>query len=58
MLDIFFCQHKFVKKSHSKFSKNEPVCMCKKGWHVDSEQEGVSLSEGSGIVWNTLKGVK
>ena len=47
-----------MKNSHSEFSKNEPVCMCKEGWYVGSGQEGVSLREVGGIVWNTLKGVK
>ena len=29
--NIFFCLHKFVKKSHSKLSKKEPVCMFNEG---------------------------
>ena len=25
---IFSCHHNFMEKSHSKLSKNEPMCMC------------------------------
>ena len=57
---IFFCQHNFIKKSHSKLSKNDPVCMCKESWCVGLGQEGGSLREGGwvggGIVWSTFKG--
>ena len=42
-------------KSPSKFSKNEPVCMCKEGWCVQLWQERGSLHQGTGIVWNTFK---
>ena len=34
-----------MKKSHSRLSKNEPVCMCKEGWCV-----GLGQEEGGGIV--------
>ena len=40
-----------MKKSHSKLSKNEPVCVFKEGWCVRLGQEGeaawgwVKLSE-------------
>ena len=44
-----------MKKSHSKLSKNEPVCMCKEGWCVGLGQEGGSLREGGG---NCLKYLK
>ena len=30
-----------MKKSHSKLSKNEPVCMCKEGWCIGLGQERV-----------------
>ena len=45
---MFFCQHNFIKKSHSKLSKNEPLCMCKESWCVGLGQEGGSLREGGG----------
>ena len=35
-----------MKKSHSKLSKNEPVCMCMKGWCLGLGQEEVCLCEG------------
>ena len=31
------------------------MCMCKEGWCVELGQEGGSLREGGGILWNTLK---
>ena len=30
-ISFFFPPNKSMKKSHSKLSKNEPVCMCKEG---------------------------
>ena len=45
-----------MKKSHSKLSKNEPVCICKEGWCFGLEQERGCLREGGWTVWNTLKG--
>ena len=50
---FFFCQHNFVKKSHSKLSKNEPVWMCKEGWFVGLGQEGGF----SAWRWNALSGI-
>ena len=44
-----------MKKSHSKLSKDEPVCMCEEGWCVGSGREGGSLREGGG---NCLKYLK
>ena len=43
---ILFCQHTFLKKNHSKLSKNEPVCICKEGCY-DGKGQGE-------IAWNTL----
>ena len=39
-----------MKKSRSKLSKNEPVCICTKGCCVGFGQEVGSLREGRGIV--------
>ena len=39
-----------MKKSHSKFSKNEPVCMCKESWCVALGHEGGSSRYGGKIV--------
>ena len=44
-----------MKKSHSKLSKNEPVCMCKEGWCVGLGQEWGPLHKGS---LNCLKYLK
>ena len=30
----FFLPPYYYVKSHSKLSKNEPVCMCKEGWCI------------------------
>ena len=35
-----------MKKSHSKLSKNEPVCICKEGWCVRLGQEAGCLHKG------------
>ena len=53
--NVFICQHNFKKKSHSKLSKNQPVCMSKRlvCW---IRAGGGSSAWGGGIVWNTLKG--
>ena len=44
-----------MKESHSKFSKNESVCMCKEDWYVRLGQEGDCLREDGGTVLNALK---
>ena len=44
-----------MKKGHSKLSKNEPVCMCKRGWCVGLGQEEGCLRESGG---NCLKYLK
>ena len=40
---FFFYYHNFMKKSHSKLCKNEPLCMCKEGWCVRLGQEGAKV---------------
>ena len=37
-----------MKKSYSKLSKNESVCMCEEGWCVGIEQKVASLREDEG----------
>ena len=44
-----------MKKILFKFSKKEPVCMCKEGCCVGLGQEGGYLGESGRIVWNILK---
>ena len=44
------------KKSHSKLSKNEPVCICNEDWCWIRAGGGVLCGRVGGIVWNTLKG--
>ena len=41
-----------MKKSYSKLSKNESVCMCEEGWCVGIEQKVGSLPEGGGGIIN------
>ena len=52
---IFFCNHNFMKKSHSKLYKNKPLCMCKEVRCVRLGKERDCLCEDGGTVWNTLK---
>ena len=44
-----------MKKSYSKLSKNESVCMCEEGWCVGIEQKVGSLPEGGGGIINYIK---
>ena len=37
-----------MKKSDSKLSKNERMCMCKEGWCVGLGQEGGCMCAGRG----------
>ena len=53
---FFFSHHSFMKKSHSKFCKNKPLCMCKEVRCVGLGKERDCLREGGETVWNTLKG--
>ena len=44
------------KKSYSKWSKNEPVCMCKEGWCARlGQEEGTVYWRVGGTVRNTLR---
>ena len=52
----FFCDHNFMKKSHSKLYKNKPLCMCNEVRCAGLGKERDCLREGGGTVWNTLKG--
>ena len=52
-----------MNKSHSKLSKNEPVCICEESWCLGLGQEGGCLREGRGNClkylkrwWNRKKG--
>ena len=53
-----------MKKSHSKLSKNEHVCICKEGWCVGLGQEGVvcvrwgELSEISDEILSEMRGIE
>ena len=53
---IFSANIILLKENHSKFSKNQPVCMCKEGWCVGLWQEGGSLGEGGRNCLKYLKG--